>query len=156
MPLNTECRLIDYSRYAANTHSTRALTHSLDFIISFTFTPLSGWNRAGPFGSRCGPSKRNYCGSTISYLENKETGLRIRVFIIIWENRPVSSDYVLAILVQFWANKIYTRKDLLFLLIALVVLYINIVRYVTVEVHIKSYFIYRKKGKVSFNILVTI
>lgn len=40
MPLNTECRLIDYSRYAANTHSARAITPSLDFMIMFTFTRL--------------------------------------------------------------------------------------------------------------------
>lgn len=43
MPLNTECRLIDYSRYAANTHSARAssLPPSLpafDFMIMVMFT----------------------------------------------------------------------------------------------------------------------
>ena len=34
MPLNTECRLIDYSRYAANTHSARAPTYAFDFMIT--------------------------------------------------------------------------------------------------------------------------
>ena len=38
MPLNTECRLIDYSRYAANTHSARAPTYAFDFMITVTFT----------------------------------------------------------------------------------------------------------------------
>lgn len=42
MPLNTECRLIDYSRYAANTHSIRASTHAFDFMIMVTLTQDRG------------------------------------------------------------------------------------------------------------------
>lgn len=37
MPLNTECRLIDYSRYAANTHSARAFSLSLSLSVRFRF-----------------------------------------------------------------------------------------------------------------------
>lgn len=33
MPLNREYRTIDYSRYAANTHSVRAAMHAFDFMI---------------------------------------------------------------------------------------------------------------------------
>lgn len=46
MPLNTECRLIDYSRYAANTHSARASSlflspSAFDFMITRNYYPVT-------------------------------------------------------------------------------------------------------------------